>query len=1206
MPSIVSGNNSLRRKNQLEKIEFALENFRGKNDLYQSAITLLSGLGYESEKRLKLNRPTYDSFLDAFSIKESQFSAAKALVDEWARIDFLFQIGDTEVSGIQSLFEAGKLNKTEYQSFLFVAIELKHTSYKRADFVNITRELNRPFFMPVIVLFHHDDKLTLSIIDRRLHKRDTSKDVLEKVTIIKDINLANPQRAHKEILADLSLNDLQSHHPFNTFSGLHDAWKKTLNISELNKKFYRELANWYEWAVQEVKFPDDVLKDNTTRNPISVIRLITRIIFIWFLKEKGLVPDELFQKHHLDKVLAYKDKTGSTYYKAILQNLFFATLNTPMNRDEKDSKKHSRTFINRQHGIQSYFRYEKLIKDQEKFQEWMNKVPFLNGGLFECLDKRTKDFKNDLFIDAFTQQSGNEQILRVPDELFFSPEQPIDLNGVYGTKGKKYEVRGLIDILSRYKFTIEENTPIEEEVALDPELLGKVFENLLASYNEETKTTARKMTGSFYTPREIVNYMVDESLIAYLKGAVKISEERLRNLFAYTTYLPSLEPGERENLVAAIDGCRIIDPACGSGAFPMGILQKLVFLLARLDPDNSIWIELQKKRAIRETKKAYDLGDKTIREQRLMEISETFEYNNDDYGRKLYLIENCIYGVDKQPIAVQIAKLRFFISLVADQRVDEVRHNLGVRPLPNLETKFVAADTLVPIEQPKQLSLVNLILEDKISGVEDELHNIREQHFRARTPATKERYRKRDEELREKLAILLKEAGFSKDETEKLAHWNPYDQNAAAGFFDPKWMFEIDNGFDIVIGNPPYRIITRNNTDPDTLKYYLSEYKSILNSSSKNLFALFIERGIKIVSKNGVLCMIVPEGLFQTRSYSTVVSQLEKAGNVHSVTTFSSYVFDNAVTGSLIFIFQKCKDPNSKKLYQFDENLILRELKTAKVNIGERLLNDGLKKLSDVSLVFKGIVVKDRGEVISETKKGMSDRFLLGKNISKWSINSSYYTNYSDLIVVGGTKSKIKHDTIPRVLVRRTGDYLCCAYLETKAITESTLYSVCPLGEDYTAKYLLAILNTNVSNYLVSSAMLTNKQAFPQILMTDLEELPIPKPKSTEQLEHLVDIILTINKERSAIKTEIPISFFESILNGCVYELYFEYEMKSAGVSILDLVTNDLRKLDKAPMDELIIKLFKQWNDPKNEVRNRLLLMPTRCQDTIGLIESNL
>ena len=121
-------------------------------------------------------------------------------------------------------------------------------------------------------------------------------------------------------------------------------------------------------------------------------------------------------------------------------------------------------------------------------------------------------------MTAFQTAPPKAARLIVPDELFFSPEQAIDLNEIYGTKGKSYKVRGVINILNSYKFTIAENTPVEEEIALDPELLGKVFENLLASYNPETQTTARKQTGSFYTPREIVNYMVDESLIAYLSS----------------------------------------------------------------------------------------------------------------------------------------------------------------------------------------------------------------------------------------------------------------------------------------------------------------------------------------------------------------------------------------------------------------------------------------------------------------------------------------------------------------------------------------------------------------------------------------------------------------------------------------------------------------------------------------------------------------
>ena len=143
-------------------------------------------------------------------------------------------------------------------------------------------------------------------------------------------------------------------------------------------------------------------------------------------------------------------------------------------------------------------------------------MPFLNGGLFECLDRTEDGTDKKRYLDGFSRNAKKRP--HVPDRLFFDSGETADLSEVYGDKKRKAErVTGLITILNRYKFTIVENTPIDQEIALDPELLGKVFENLLASYNEETKTTARKQTGSFYTPRPIVDYMVDESLKAHLE-----------------------------------------------------------------------------------------------------------------------------------------------------------------------------------------------------------------------------------------------------------------------------------------------------------------------------------------------------------------------------------------------------------------------------------------------------------------------------------------------------------------------------------------------------------------------------------------------------------------------------------------------------------------------------------------------------------------
>ena len=284
-------------------------------------------------------------------------------------------------------------------------------------------------------------------------------------------------------------------------------------------------------------------------------------------------------------------------------------------------------------------------------------------------------------------------------------------------------------------------------------------------------------------------------------------DSKLRHLLSYNDEPHRFTDTEVEHLIAAIDTLKILDPACGSGAFPMGILHKLVFLLSKLDPRNAQWRQRQINRVQSTIATAEQIDDSVIRESTIDElereiesINEAFERNALDYGRKLYLIENCIYGVDIQPIATQIAKLRFFISLIVEQKIDDTRENRGVRPLPNLETKFVAANTLLDVEKPAQLSFRNPEIDTKEKALEE----VRRRHFTARTPRTKERYRNRDAELRAEISALLQQDGFPSETTEKIAQWDPYDQNATADFFDREWMFGITDGFDVVIGNPPY------------------------------------------------------------------------------------------------------------------------------------------------------------------------------------------------------------------------------------------------------------------------------------------------------------------------------------------------------------------------------------------------------------------
>ncbi len=660
------------------------------------------------------------------------------MTNEWKSIDILFQLTDNSFSGQLQLFDS-KLDPLNPQSYLCFAIELHGNEYTKSQIANITREVNKLFPIPIFIVYKYGEYLTLAIINRRVNKRDNNKDVLEKVTLIKDIVFAKPHRAHVEILCDMSLGQLETQVKFSitNFQLLHKAWSEVLDTQTLNKRFYTELSNWYFWAIKTVVYPgyemeaergglftkEEKLRE---RNAKNLIRLLTRLLFVWFIKEKDLIPEELFdertingfitsfepEKYYSSDAMTIENK--SVYYKAILQNLFFASLNA-------EQGKRAFRLDGQNQNATSLMRYQRFHKNPENFLKLIeSKVPFMNGGLFECLDSQDDERKGRKggaiinYEDGFSDRKDNK--LFVPDYVFFGKNIKVDLSTEYDDKKKKdVIVNGIIHILQKYKFTIAENTPVEEDIALDPELLGRVFENLLASYNPETKTNARKQTGSFYTPRPIVEYMVDESLKAYLKTRIKKSaistgsleeatialeknggtlDSKLDNLVAYNELEPEFTEDECFQILQYIDECRILDPACGSGAFPMGILQKMVYLIHKLDPQNDSWKQIQIQKISNDPKLTPKEKNGLQRE-----ILSVFDDNELDYARKLYLIENCIHGIDIQPIATQISRLRFFISLIVDQTVDSGKPNFGVRPLPNLENRFVTANSLIGLDE---------------------------------------------------------------------------------------------------------------------------------------------------------------------------------------------------------------------------------------------------------------------------------------------------------------------------------------------------------------------------------------------------------------------------------------------------------------------------------------------------------------------------
>ena len=804
----------------------------------------------------------------------------KALQQVVQKVESTYLIGPIDedtLAGRQSGFNILDPVQGKYDTMLVFAVDIKPgETLTRTELATLTRGFNRmASLLPVVVFVKRGDRLSLATCERMDYQQEWREgEKLGKVSILRDINCAHPHRGHRDILE--SLGDKA----YPTFDELYKHWLAVFSSELLTKKFYTELSEWYAWVISsdEVKFPNDLTttEDDAKFNHEAVIRLITRLIFVWFLKQKKLIPEEFFDEQairekfienfdpHSRNTLFY-NPSQSKYYRLILQNLFFAMLNRPI-MDEESGNDENRRFADHStsvHGISKDHNINNLLRYRSEFKPGganlllklaNSTVPFLNGGLFECLD----DKDNGMYYDGFSERKASLAQLSFPDYFFFGDEvgRDVDLSKWYDDKKKnRVHVHSLINILNHYNFTVEENTPLDQEVSLDPELLGKVFENLLASYNPETNTTARKQTGSFYTPRDIVKYMVDESLIAHLKRTCPTLDESVfRSLLDYSVDNFDLPEEDRKAIMSALYNCKVLDPACGSGAFPMGILQQMVHALRKLDPTNEMWRDFILEMSLQKDKEAYLIENEAERNRLRADIEQSFNRNvNDpDYARKLYLIENCIYGVDIQPIAVQISKLRFFISLVADQKpTADPSTNFGIRPLPNLEAKFVAANSLIPLGEGNLFTNT-----DEIEEIKKRLTEANHKLFIAKRNADKKRIRKRITAIRQEYADNLLEAeAIDNDDSMKIANWNMFDQNSFATFFNPQWMFGISEDFDVVIANPPYVIVS----SEDPLKPIYDKKYNVVGGGKRNLFHLFFEKSINLLKVGGVMAFITPD-----------------------------------------------------------------------------------------------------------------------------------------------------------------------------------------------------------------------------------------------------------------------------------------------------------------------------------------------------------
>jgi hypothetical protein len=1251
-----------------------------------------------------IHTSSLDFFQDELQIKINAFDNKPIAITDFFKepkkldikavqnIEKLYVVGlvDTNtlnsvVSQIQSIDDAANITE-DYPGLIICAVKLVETP-TRVHLAEITRLINHEFpYLPVTVIFRYSDKITFANAERTKYLQEWREgEKIGKISMLKDIDLLKPHRAHQDILLDLKSND-----KITSFDLLYQHWQKQLNNKELNKKFFKKIANWYFWSVAKSKFPYEYLKTDAKHqgktdaelqdlaNQKAIIRFITRIIFVWFLKEKKLIPTHLFDKEYIDTILK-KSKNNANYYNAILQNLFFATLNRAkehrgfaLNKSFKENQNN--------YDINSLYRYENLFADEkpENIMQLFETIPFLNGGLFDSLDTKP-DIKNNItaeIIDGFSRNQKWQATM--PDELFFeakSVDFNNELNQVYQTKTGKYEVKGLFEIFEEYKFTVEENTPLEIDVALDPYLLGEIFENLLAYYNPETGATARKGSGSFYTPQEIVNYMVDESLKAYLGDDIK----DLQNL-------SSLEKSQKNQLVKKLSEVKILDPACGSGAFPMGVLYKMVDLLKSIDPDNSIWKKIQHDKIIgnkileleADKKAITGLSDKEVKNKatiavndRLQELESIFnnEYNFDDYARKLFIIQNCIYGVDIQDVAIQISKLRFFLSLIIDQK------NEDIKPLPNLETKFVIANTLIGIDLPKSdFWGKDDHSQDATKALKEELKKVRESHFKAVTRKEKIAIKTQDKTIREKIANALADgmSNYKQEDLDKLnqeilkqqeliakaelmpdmvqemivkdlfggesvtkvnyrkerikecnaeirflqskiaslqtntqaetiraqalkiAQWDIYNQNAQADWFDADWMFGINNGFDIVIGNPPYVQLQK---DGGKMANLYQNFAFETFERNGDIYALFYENGLNLLSQNGNLCFIT-SNKWMKAGYGKSLRTLFSKYNILKLINLGSGIFESAAVDTNIILIKnehknneftlaldisKEKHLKSFELYANNWHLIkninennwsiLSELDTQiklKVENKGKCLKDlnlkivrgivsGLKKVYEISKVQYDYFTENdeslreilipiiHGKEINKFFSKENDfSFLIfakrGFELEKFPLIKNYLIEYKEQLSLRAT---IDSHPWYELQQPQMGIYKCfeSERIIYPDITSTPNFSICSAGifQDNTtysinssSRFLLGILNSKLIFYYYKFIANSLGDNAVRMFTQYVEMLPIIIPPESFQqyFSGIVEQIL-INKKQN-LNTQV----LENLIDNLVYKIY--------------------------------------------------------------------
>lgn len=860
--------------------------------------------------------------------------------------------------------------------------------------------------------------------------------------------------------------------------------KKAFSVEALSDDFFDEYRKQYaefvkfltgkeyvkkgnKWVEQETGEPDaqyfTSFKKDDKMVRDYIKKMMGRIVFLYFLQSKGWLAGNLHYMH--DLFYDASDEVKGDFLDKVLEPMFFGLLNT------KPEDRSSAPLVN---GVGV-----KYIPNSDE-------IPYLNGGLFQ-------------------QEKIDEVESVFPAGMFQS----------------------LFDFFDSYNFTIDENDPNDAEVGVDPEMLGKIFENLLEDNKDK---------GAFYTPKEIVRYMCQESLTAYLQTGIDDAEvkEHIAN-FVKTNDVEELG-GASSELAMSIDqkliDVKICDPAIGSGAFPMGLLRELY--------------------ACRKS----------------IEIFE--EDNAADIKR--HIIQNNIYGVDIEKGAVDIARLRFWLALIIDEKEP--------MPLPNLDFKIMQGNSLLESYKGVDLDVTSkklktgkdtkktrgvLSLGFEETDVQKTIQDLVKSYFSITDHTLRAQRRKEiDKYVKDYIKVCAEgnhEVQDAVDELEipndQFFLWHTY-------FAD---VFE-QGGFDIVIGNPPYGVSIKDD-------YRKAVVTSWGNVPDYEIYYYFIVLAAPLLKEKGIMSYIIPNTFLFNTFAKHFREMLVEKWNVLEILDCTKFpIFESAVVRNAINLFQKDSEGSKQVGYRNTANvtsfsdLLERErefmtvesLLTMNQNWGlayflPTSIRNVVNLISSSPLAVKDVFPEiSQGLIAYDKYKGQSEeiiksrayhsfvykdglkKWLWGEDVTRYNLtwNGKEYIDYCNGIANPRNPSFFVGK---RMLVREiTNPSIFAALIEIEAYNDPSIIIV-KESRDYPIEILVGIMNSKLATFFhFNHSPKATKGAFPKILVQDIKEFPLPKVNSDERkiLMRLVDDVTTIKKGKSIADT----SALENQIDFLVYHLY--------------------------------------------------------------------